>query len=145
MSTELTDAERDNVEADVYARAMIDLAKEHPRAEGIAGSSTTLIDGSAALTIVLSGKPFDSAGGPLYTAKAGPEVKRPRTHLIAQIVAALAHDVGKCDCGKDAKYLPSPVVVCPAATDVIARLKAEAETRVAAAAVIKSISVFAKP
>jgi hypothetical protein len=26
---ELTEAERDNVEADVYARCMIDLAKEH--------------------------------------------------------------------------------------------------------------------
>lgn len=156
---ELTDEERDNVEADVYARCMIDLAKEHPRAEGIAGKTDTLIGGVASLTISLQARPTVAGFGrarvdnPVYVAKAGPEVKRPRSFLLAQIVAALAHDVGGCDC-KD----PTPIVgqqhegpidaryvVCPAATEVIARCKVQISDRLAAALVIKSISVFAKP
>lgn len=127
---ELTDAERDNVEADVYARCMVDLAKEHPRAEGIHGKTDTLIGGVQTLSIVLG----PSAA---YHAKAGPEIKRPRAHLLAQIVSALAHDVGGCDCRGG--------MVCPAASEVVARCKSEIDTRLAAATVIKSISVFAKP
>lgn len=127
---ELTDEDCDNIAADVYARAMVDLAREHPGAEGITGRTDTLVGGVASLTIWL--RP-----GLTYTGLAGPEVKRPRSHMLAQIVSALAHDVGGCDCRGG--------MVCPAASEVVARCKSEIDTRHAAAAVIKSISVFAKP
>lgn len=152
---ELTDEDCDNIAADVYARAMVDLAREHPGAEGITGRTDTLVGGVASLTIWL--RP-----GLSYSGTAGPEVKRPRSYMLAQIVSALAHDVGGCDCrGRwapgvsleyqaavasldkaDAKLGP---IVCPAATDVIARCKAQIADRLGAAAVIKSLSVFAKP
>lgn len=130
MGAELTDEERDNIEADVYARCMIDLAKAHPRAESIHGRTDTLIGGIATLGIVLG-------PGVEYFAKAGPEVKRPRSFLLTQIVSRLAHDVGSCDC-RDG-------MVCPAATEIVARCKSQVSDRLAAAIVIKSISVFAKP
>lgn len=130
MSSALSEEERDNVEADVYARCMIDLAKEHPRAQGIHGRTDTLIGGVQTLSIVLG-------PGVEYFAKTSLDTKRPRAHLLAQVVARLAHDVGGCDCREG--------MVCPAATEVIARCKSEIDTRLAAAMVIKSISVFAKP
>lgn len=146
----LTDDDRDNVAADVYARAMVDLAREHPGAEGIVGCTDTLIGGVASLTICLRVATATHAGVS-YTGKAGPEVKRPRSHILAQVVAALAHDVGGCDCrGLAARAYQAAVadkapMVCPAATEVLARCKSEVDTRLAAALVIKSISVFATP
>lgn len=129
MSAELTEEERDNIAADVYARCMIDLAKEMPNAEGVAGR-TWLEGATACMEIRLS--PVKA-----YVALAGPDVKRPRSHLLAQVVSALAHDVGRCDCRAG--------MVCPAATEVLERCKAQVADRLGAAMVIRSLSVFAKP